>query len=321
MMLNPLPIPTRVYHGESVLSYALRLAQRNHSDVTGIELALRNSGMALPHHRRLSPERIALWRELGGLNSRVFTTPTVIHGEPVTERSLCLHCAQGHAAVGRLPHVGLVCLRHKRWLELPQRDLHTYRPAVIAEQHYRTQLVPRGICFDSFPMELGLLCASPAFLGAAEIQRRSETSGISNTRILIYPEQIKFVRLITQRAFLQHVTDPQQPGRQRRDRVAQEVLKIVPPRDDSENWRATDRLWEVVTRLTRFRRENALWGAPVRDTYCQLLRFLDLYDLATDQDWGLRAESIRTETANADAQPSGGIDDIHDAQARTDLNG
>lgn len=302
MKLNPLPIRTRVFHGEGLCSYAQRLAQHNLGDVSGIERAVRRTGTPLPHHRRWSDERAAVWRELGGLNPRVFTTPTAINGEAITDRSLCLRCSQGHKAMGRLPHVGLVCVRHKRWLGFPQLDLHTYRPAVIAELHYRNQLVPRGIYFDSYPMELGLLCANPGFIGAAEIQRRHNISGIGKTSVLIYPEQVRFARLITQRAFLEYTTDPEQPGRQRRSRVTDEVLKIVPPRDDSENWRAVDRIWEVVSRLARFRRESALWGTPVRDTYCQLLRFIDLQDLANDSDWGLRRESIRTETVIAPAR-------------------
>jgi hypothetical protein len=34
-------------------------------------------------------------------------------------RRLCLRCTRGNAAIGRLPRVGLVCLRHKRWLGSP----------------------------------------------------------------------------------------------------------------------------------------------------------------------------------------------------------
>ncbi|SII92347.1 Uncharacterised protein [Mycobacteroides abscessus subsp. abscessus] len=59
-----------------------------------------------------------------------------------------------------------------------------------------------------------------------------------------------------------------------------------------ENWRAVERIWEVVVRLATFRRESRLWGAPVRDTYYQLLRFIELEDWAKSEEWGLSQRSI-----------------------------
>ena len=62
-------------------------------------------------------------------------------------------------------------------------------------------------------------------------------------------------------------------------------MKILPVWDDSESWRVTERIWDVARRLTQLRRESLLWGAPARDTYFNLLRFVELPDLILDDRW------------------------------------
>ncbi|WP_457070845.1 hypothetical protein [Mycobacteroides abscessus] len=281
--LKALPIRVRLCHGEGLISYSHRLAEHNHSLVEDIERGVRERGIRIPH-RRITPERTRVWRELGDLHPRAFTTPATLNDEPITDRWICRGCARGEPAMGRTPHIGLVCLRHRRWIGEPQRDIHTYPPALAAENIYRRVLKPRAVLVDSFAMDLGKICAHPIFIGDKEIQRRIDHSGIEDTAILTYPEQVNFARLMTRKSFLEHVTNPALEQPRRRERVSREVTQILPDRDDADTVRAFDRIWEVVLRLKILRRETLLWGAPIRDTYYNLLRFIDLHDLAADDD-------------------------------------
>jgi len=149
MSLQPLPVPTRVYHGEGVISYSQRHAARNHSNIADIERGVRQLGVRLPK-TRVSPERFEVWQQLGSLHQTTFSTPASIAGSVVSDRQLCLRCTQGNRAMGRIPGVGMVCLRHKHWLGSPQIGLDGYFPALTAERHFRNHLARRGILFDSF---------------------------------------------------------------------------------------------------------------------------------------------------------------------------
>jgi hypothetical protein len=285
MRLQPLPVPTRVYGGEGVTSYSHRHAARNHSQPGEIETGLRERGIRL-RRGHSAAERVDVWRQLGNLHPSAFTTPTKINGDPVSDRRLCLRCTQGNLAIGRLPHVGLVCLRHKRWIgSSSQVDLHPYVAALTAERHFRNHLAAGGVLFDSFAMELGRACGNPAFIGIQEIERRRQQTGIVTIAALVYPEQVKFARMLTSPLFLEYVTDPAREASDRRARITREAMKILPAWDDSESWRVTERIWDVARRLTQLRRESRLWGAPVHDAYYNLLRFIDLPDLVIDDSW------------------------------------
>ncbi|MDV3245717.1 hypothetical protein K7Z54_23810 [Mycobacterium avium subsp. hominissuis] len=285
MRLQPLPVPTRVYAGEGVVSYSHRHAARNHSQPGEIETGLRQRGIRL-RRAHAAAERVEAWRQLGNLNPSAFTTATTVNGDPVTDRRLCLRCTQGNLAIGRLPRVGLVCLRHKRWIgSSPQVDLHAYVAVLTAERNFRNHLAARGVLFDSFAMELGRACADPVFIGGQEIERRRQQTGIDTVAALVYPEQIKFARMLTSSMFLEYVTNPARQASERRAQITREAAKILPVWDDSESWRVTERIWDVARRLTQLRRESLLWGAPVRDAYYNLLRFIDLPDLMVDDKW------------------------------------
>jgi hypothetical protein len=284
MMLHSLPVPTRVYGGEGVVSYSYRHAARNHSQAADIEVGVRERGIRL-RKGHSAPERLDVWRQLGNLHPSAFTTPSRIAGDPVKDRRLCLRCTCGDPAVGRLPHVGLVCLRHKRWLDSPQIDLHTYVAALSAERHFRNHLAVHGVLFDSFAMELGRACAHPVFIGSDEIERRMQQTGIDTVAALVYPEQVKFARMLTSRMFIEYVSDPAREARDRNARITREVANILPVWDDSESWRVVERIWNVARRLTELGRESWLRGAPVRDAHYNLLRFIDLPDLVLDDGW------------------------------------
>lgn len=280
---------TRLYRGETLASYSNRLASHNLSDVAAIEAGVRARGIGLPR-RRVSVERTQIWRQLGQLDDHAFTTPHTVAGEAVRERELCTGCTRGEKAYGRRPDIGMVCLRHQRWLDTPQRAIHTYPPALAAERTFRNHLAPKQVLFDSFAMDFGKLCASPIFMGNHELQGRARESGIDSTPILIYPEQVQIARLVTTPTFLDYVTNPGHEAATRRQCVAAAVTQIIPDRADSEGWRTCDRVWEVVTKLTHLRHEARLWGAPVRDPYYNLLRFIDLPDLAAADIWAGRPE-------------------------------
>lgn len=282
--LPPLPVRVRLYRGEDLMSFSHRLAERNGSDIGEIETGVRERGVRLPR-RRWTPERAQVWRQLGQLHDRAFTTPETINGETVLTRELCAGCTCGAAAFGKRPDIGLVCLRHQRWLDPPQRSVHTYPAAVTAERIFRQHLATRKVLFDSFAMDLGKLCASPIFIGPAELDRRTNESGIEYIPILIYPEQVQIARLVTTPTFLDFVTNSEHQTASRRKRVAEAVARIIPDRPDSEGWRAVDRIWDAVLKLTHLRRESLIWGAPVRDTYYNLLRFVDLPDMAATDIW------------------------------------
>jgi hypothetical protein len=273
MRLAPLPIPTRVYRGENVDSYSRRHAAHNHCAPSDVDCALREHGI-LTTMRRQHPERLRAWRALGGLRDTAFTAPERILDEEVTERALCRRCTRGEPARGRLPELGLVCIRHRRWLGSPQADLRDYYPALVAERHFRHHLAAREVLHDSLPMLIGRACASPAIIGATAIARRRDKFCVDAVEALTYPEQVKIARLLTQPQFLCTATDPDVEASQRSALVTTEVEKIIPSRDDADPWRATNRVWTAITHVTERRRDARTYGIPMRDTYYNILRFI-----------------------------------------------
>ena len=165
--LPPLPVRTRLYSGEDLLSYAHRLAARNHTTVADLEAAARDRGL-LPTMSRHDPQRLDLWRQLGGLHPSAFTGPTQVNGCWVTSRPLCLACTHGDPAYGRRPGIGLVCLRHHRWLGDTQHTLPGQSPLLAAERSFR-RLAVRGVLIDSpvmiFALDLAQLSVPPAWSG------------------------------------------------------------------------------------------------------------------------------------------------------------
>ncbi|WP_242670165.1 hypothetical protein [Mycobacterium decipiens] len=272
--MAPLPVRTRLYHGENLDSYVRRHAARNFCMPSDIEHALRERGVVRSRQRR-NPDRLQAWRDLGGLRSDAFTAPERVLDQEVTERALCLRCTKGEPARGRLAGIGLVCVRHRQWLGSPQIDLHGYYPALAAERHFRRHLGPRDVLHDSLPMLIGRECASPGIIGASEIARRRNQFGIDDVNALTYSEQVKIARLLALPGFLRAATDPDTDATQRNALVAREVEKVIPARNDAEPWRATNRVWTAVTHLAARRRDARIYGVPMRDTYYNILRFID----------------------------------------------
>jgi hypothetical protein len=254
MRLAPLPIPTRVYRGENLDSYSRRHAAHNHCAPSDVDRALREHGILTSTGRR-HPELLQAWRALGRLRDTAFTAPERILDEEVTDRALCLRCSRGEPARGRVPELGMVCIRHRRWLGSPQVDLHGYYPALIAERQFRRHLAARNVLHDSLPMLIGGDCASPAIVGHNEIARRRDGTAINDPWALTYPEQVKIARLLTRPTFLRAATDPDADDGKRHALTAREVEKIIPDRGDADPWRATNRVWTAITHLTERRRD------------------------------------------------------------------
>jgi hypothetical protein len=274
MRIAPLPVRTRLYHGENLDSYVRRHAARNFCTPTDVDRALYERGVINSKSRR-NPDRLQAWRALGDLRADAFTAPEYVLDQEVTERDLCLRCTKGESARGRLTGIGLVCVRHRRWLGSPQVDLRGYYPALAAERQFRRYLAARDVLHDSLPMLIGRECASPGIIGASEIARRADEFGIDSIDALTYPEQVKIARLLASPGFLRAATDPDNQAAQRSALVAREVEKIIPARDDADPWRATNRVWTAIAHLTARRRDARIYGVPMRDTYYNILRFID----------------------------------------------
>lgn len=274
MSIPPLPVPTRLYHGENLDSFAQRHAARNFCRPSDIDKALRESGLVKSRSRR-NPQRLQAWRDLGGLRADAFSGPRRILDEEVTERALCIRCTNGESARGAPVGIGLVCLRHRRWIGSAQIDLRSYTPALAAERSFRRHLATRDVLHDSLPMLIGRECASAAIIGTREIEHRRDVSGIGQDGPLAYPEQVKIARLLCLPTFLRAATDPDSDAAQRSSLIARAVENIIPARNDAEPWRATNRVLTALTHLTALRRDSRTYGVPTRDTYYNILRFIE----------------------------------------------
>lgn len=274
MTVAPLPVRTRLFHGENLDSYTRRHAARNFCTPADVDRALRERGVISSKNRR-DPDRLQAWRDLGRLRDGAFSSPDNVLDQEVTERTLCLRCTTGEPARGKLTGIGLVCARHRQWLGSPQVDLHGYFPALAAERHFRRHLASRKVLHDSLPMLIGRECASPAIIGASEIDRRRDEFGVDVVDALTYPEQVRIARLLCSRGFLVSATDPDTDSAWRSSLVAIAVEKIIPAREDADAWRATNRVWTVITHLTARRRDARIYGVPMRDTYYNILRFIE----------------------------------------------
>lgn len=280
MKLEPLPIRTKIHAGESVDSFARRATARNHSSVNVIETRLRHSGV-LTSRSRSDNVRQEVWRQLGALQARAFDTPKSLNDNLIRERNLCLRCTRGEPAVGRLPGVGMVCLRHFRWLGQRQFDARGYRPAISAEKHFRSRLVKRGLLFDCPAMLISLEAAVVA-LGVDELERRHEISGLAAVDVLAYREQVAVAQLLTSAHFLDIACNPLLANRIRYRYVAKSFVQAIGSQNEHELWRGIARIWSVVDALANRLREAQLFADQPDDTEFKLLRHSSLVGTGHD---------------------------------------
>lgn len=257
MSIRPLPVPTRLFGGESLISYAVRHAARNGTSIADLEKALQQTG-AMPNTRtRTDPRRLEAWRRLGALNHRAFATPDTIDGAAVVDRPLCLQCTNGHGGTGRLPTIGWVCTRHRRWIGPTQTDIRNLAELITAERHYRRILAPRGVLVRSPTMEVARDCA---LSGTSRnlIAGRAQHTRAPSPDMLVYPETVRIARLITSPSFNERILSPALAESDRNALTAHHVNDILPAAEDSEPWRATHRIADIFNTVARDRAKR-LW--------------------------------------------------------------
>ena len=250
MNIHPLPVPTRIAGGEGLVSYASRHAARNGTTVMEVEQALHQTGaIPRPSHRR-TPERLQAWRHLGALHEHAFAAPAKINGAEVIDRALCLRCTQGSGGTGRIPRIGWICSRHRRWIGAPQHDIRALPELAAAERHYRRVLAPRGALVRTPIMELARECA---LVGTSRnlIASRAKRALSGLRDMLVYPETVRIARLVTSPSFNTRMLGPELAQSDRNDLAARTVAEIIPADKDSEPWRAAHRIADVFNTVAR----------------------------------------------------------------------
>lgn len=271
-MIAPLPVRTRLIGGEGLPTYRTRHAANNLTTVADVERYVEEqSGQRLSKSSRHA-KVLQAWRELGSLHQRAFTEPQVVSGNWFIDRDLCERCVPPYeGAHGRLPWVGWVCLKHKRWIkDDEQTDLCRFGEALVAERHWRGRLTPRGVVVDS---PLLLLAEEAATVGISKtvLKERAERVNSPSPGLLVYPETVKLARLLSRPSLLDAVLGDATP-RWKRALVEREVRTILPDAKDAENWRAVARVWDMVLDLQDVLRDAQWLGHTPEDRW-NVLRY------------------------------------------------
>lgn len=271
MRLEPLPFRTRLGHGEVVDSWAPRHAMNNGTTVKDIDAILRRQRVVTSRSPR-DPERAKAWRALGNLHEHAFTEPRVVNGNWVIERSLCGRCMPHlEDGMGRLPWVGWVCLKHKRWTKGDeQTDVARFGEALVAERHWRSTLTRRGVVVDSPLLLLAEECATVG-ISKAVFEERAERVRHPSLGLLVYPETVSLARLLSRPSFLDAILSDA-PSLWKRALVEREVKAILPDAEDAEMWRALARVWDFVLSLQDVVRD-ARWLGRAREDRWNVLRY------------------------------------------------
>ena len=134
-LVQRLPVRVRRVHGESVGSYIQRLASANGLDVR--EVAEWSKRAFDVSHDRNADTWWRVWADLSG--GRIVEPAAETLRNYHRERPICLRCSHGVSATGPQPTVGMICLRHARWID--RHDGATASPAdVAAERKFRKTL-------------------------------------------------------------------------------------------------------------------------------------------------------------------------------------
>ena len=238
----------------------------NGTTVKDIDAILRRQRVVTSRSPR-DPDRAKAWRALGGLHEGAFTEPQVVTGNWVIERPICSRCMPHlEDGTGRMPWVGWVCLKHKRWTKGDaQTDLARFGEALVAERHWRGTLTQRGVVVDSPLLLLAEECATVG-ISKALLGERTERLQRPSPGLLVYPETVSLARLLSRPSFLDAVLG-EGPGSWKRALVEREVKSILPDAGDAENWRALARVWDFVLALQDVVRDARWLGGLPEDRW------------------------------------------------------
>lgn len=252
MPAGPLPIRVRLVHGEVLDSYAHRLASANHTSVAQVERDLRSSRAFGTTRDRRHPERLRLWRALGDLSPAAFAQHGSVQGIPVAVRAACRRCSRGDIAYVCRPDIGSLCVNHRRWLGPTQANLPPQSALLSAERHFRRDIAPKGVLFDS-PIMVNALAAALAGVAQSTLEQRATETGLSVPEVLVYPEQIAIARALTTPNTIGHLTDPEVPIRARREALADVLESALGTREQMAVVAAANRLYRAIDATTRMR--------------------------------------------------------------------
>ncbi len=259
--IRPLPTLTRCYHGEDVATYSTRHAARNSLTVVEVEKWLREQGHLRTANPR-DPARLAAWRALGALHKSAFTTASLVSGNRVTDRLLCRGCTSGYTARGRLPGIGLVCLKHRRWLGSRDQPQVNDRDILAAEVGFRTILARAGELFDSPVLDLA---GDISALGDSIADQPSPQPWLPPDAQR-YPTQIRLARVLTT-TFVDSVIASRHDSAARTAACRAALDAAFPVGGRSTRWRAEYRLNQVAAQLNRDTVAARLSGDPPTDEW------------------------------------------------------
>lgn len=264
MTLQPMPIHVRIFPGETVDSFARRAATANHTTITDIEAGLRHYGLLISRARS-SDQRACLWRQLGALPPHAFSTPKTFNNHPVPARTLCRHCANGDTVIARMPHLGMICLRHGCTLQPPHTPID-HLPAILhAERRFRHLHRTRGLVMDSPAMNIArdtaLLAYDP---GRDPI--------LPSPEIIVYRPQVTIAAMITDPTFLETVCSTTRPAPQRRHYTGTRLARATGVGLDHIG-KALQYMWNIIDNLDDYIRATRAGHRSFTDTAHDLLPY------------------------------------------------
>ena len=159
--IRPLPVRLKRSHGESTDSYIRRVARANGTTASTVGIWLREAGIVPRTITRATWYQI--WTCLTG-DTQPSQDAAIVGG---LDRALCMRCSRGATASGKMPRSGLICLRHRCWI-----DSHDGSAVVgdelRAEREFRTKLAPMGVRIESahmlFALRLVALAVNPRWV-------------------------------------------------------------------------------------------------------------------------------------------------------------
>lgn len=149
--LSPLPVRLRRFAYESMDSYIRRSVRANGITVDVVRQWLIQQGALIPDVDQ--DGWYSAWYALGALHQRRSRSRTNV--PVVAERQLCTRCTHGEYASGPLAQYGLVCLKHRCWID-PRDGGNVDGDSLAAEKLFRRELVSQGFTLESPEMRFTL---------------------------------------------------------------------------------------------------------------------------------------------------------------------